>query len=301
MDNTFECTATTTTDTQTDPEGGLPRDHPLFGCVPDTFELQLHRSADPMLYYLHKPSGRHMAMAPGGGQGRIIGAIVWWRHGEDSMNMEAEAPFETLEFTLGFVESQIIKACRYSEHKFRDNLLMHLLKNKKGFAIGDAETPSRPLFESRPSEPGLAKKRSPLDEGQEVDEQKHREKSPRLDRAEESQDGTEEDGHRDDERTTSSPMEHTDEGRQVDAASPPVHQEEAMALEKEQREDDPDGLCMICMENAADTLAVPCMHRVVCTACSLQLRDTADRAVCCRCRTPIEAISYPDNTLVKTE
>lgn len=300
MESSAECATTTTT--ATDSEGGLPRDHPLFGWVPETFELQRERSAGPMLYYLHTPSGRHMAMAPGGDRGRIIGAIVWWRHGEDSMNMEAEAPFETLKFTLRFVESQIADAHQYSEYKFRDNLLMHLLKNKKGFAIGDTETPSRSLFEGRPSEPGSAKKRSPLEEeGQEVDQQKHREKSPRLDRAEESQDGTEEDGHRDDERTTSSPMEHTDEGRQADAASPPVHQEEAMALEKEQREDDPDGLCMICMENVADTLAVPCMHRVVCTACSLQLRDTADRAVCCRCRTPIEAISYPDNTLVKTE
>jgi hypothetical protein len=294
MDGTAEGATTTTTTTTT--EGGLPRDHPLFGYVPETFELQRERSAGPMLYYLHEPSGRHMAIAPGGGQGRIIGAIVWWRHGEDSMNMEAEAPFETLKFTLRFVESQITEACRYSEHKFRDNLLMHLLNNKKGFAIGDGETPSRPLFELRRIPPDSCNKRGPI-----AGEDEHGGRHEKSSRIHETQDGSDP-GPSDQpgEAPRSPRLEPTDEeANPAEDDTSSAQREEPMATEEQIDED--SGLCMICMERMADTVVIPCMHRVVCAACSLGLQNTADRAVCCMCRRPIDAVSYPDNSLLTTE
>ena len=48
--------------------------------------------------------------------------------------------------------------------------------------------------------------------------------------------------------------------------------------------------CMICMDNAPSTYVNPCGHVVVCSTCSIGLRDTADKGICVRCRTPIESI-----------
>ena len=48
--------------------------------------------------------------------------------------------------------------------------------------------------------------------------------------------------------------------------------------------------CMICMDKEANTLVVPCMHRVVCAECSRGLKNTPDRSTCVRCRRPIERV-----------
>ena len=48
--------------------------------------------------------------------------------------------------------------------------------------------------------------------------------------------------------------------------------------------------CMICMDNKANTLVVPCGHSVVCAVCSEKLKDTPDRLTCVRCRSPIEEV-----------
>ncbi len=64
-----------------------------------------------------------------------------------------------------------------------------------------------------------------------------------------------------------------------------------------QEEDDDDGICQVCMDKEADTLVLPCEHRVVCSACSIRLRATADNRICVRCRNPITHVAYADNEL----
>ncbi len=51
-----------------------------------------------------------------------------------------------------------------------------------------------------------------------------------------------------------------------------------------------DNICMICMDNVANTMVLPCEHCVVCTECSVRLRDTADKETCVRCRRRIAHI-----------
>lgn len=65
---------------------------------------------------------------------------------------------------------------------------------------------------------------------------------------------------------------------------------------KRRREEEPTE-CMICLDAPADTLVTPCMHSVVCAACSAQLKnsETPDARICCRCRCPITGVFYPDN------
>lgn len=55
--------------------------------------------------------------------------------------------------------------------------------------------------------------------------------------------------------------------------------------------------CMICLEATPDTTVTPCLHQVVCAACSISLESTADAKVCCQCRCPINGVFYPDNTM----
>lgn len=48
--------------------------------------------------------------------------------------------------------------------------------------------------------------------------------------------------------------------------------------------------CMICLDKKADTVVVPCMHRVVCASCSESLKATNDAHICCQCRKPIDGV-----------
>lgn len=48
--------------------------------------------------------------------------------------------------------------------------------------------------------------------------------------------------------------------------------------------------CLVCWESKPDTIVLPCMHSVVCRACSDRLKTTADRDTCVRCRRPIEIV-----------
>lgn len=54
-----------------------------------------------------------------------------------------------------------------------------------------------------------------------------------------------------------------------------------------------DHLCCICFEKPPDTIVHPCLHCVVCAACSIRLRKTADKALCVQCRRPIGFIDEP--------
>lgn len=45
--------------------------------------------------------------------------------------------------------------------------------------------------------------------------------------------------------------------------------------------------CMICLVNPPNTLVLPCMDRVVCSACSPMLKKTPDAHICVQCRRSI--------------
>lgn len=49
-------------------------------------------------------------------------------------------------------------------------------------------------------------------------------------------------------------------------------------------------LCVICEEQPANTLVMPCGHIVVCSACSELLQKTPDRDVCVQCRKKIDVV-----------
>lgn len=50
--------------------------------------------------------------------------------------------------------------------------------------------------------------------------------------------------------------------------------------------------CMVCLDAPPSTLVLPCMHKVVCEACSEQLKESSDRKTCLYCRSEIQGISY---------
>lgn len=59
--------------------------------------------------------------------------------------------------------------------------------------------------------------------------------------------------------------------------------------EKEE-EENKDVDCVVCMETKADTRVKPCLHVVVCRACSDKLKDSPNARLCVFCRQPIESI-----------
>ncbi|MHA1681304.1 MAG: RING finger protein [Promethearchaeota archaeon] len=59
---------------------------------------------------------------------------------------------------------------------------------------------------------------------------------------------------------------------------------------KENRNEEEEFVCMICMDRPPSTCVHPCRHVVVCSACSIGLRATADKGKCVRCRISIESI-----------
>jgi hypothetical protein len=61
--------------------------------------------------------------------------------------------------------------------------------------------------------------------------------------------------------------------------------------------DSPD-MCVICMATAPTTIVIPCMHKVVCSACSVKLQtDEHNSHICVVCRQPIDSI-YNQTTAV---
>ncbi len=51
-----------------------------------------------------------------------------------------------------------------------------------------------------------------------------------------------------------------------------------------------DEICIICMDNIADTMVLPCEHTVVCKKCSAKLKMTNDAKTCVKCRREITSI-----------
>lgn len=60
-------------------------------------------------------------------------------------------------------------------------------------------------------------------------------------------------------------------------------------------------LCCVCEDAEANTIAVPCGHRVVCRQCSVKLNKDGDNSTrCVVCRQTITHVGYPDNTMKAT-
>lgn len=56
--------------------------------------------------------------------------------------------------------------------------------------------------------------------------------------------------------------------------------------------------CCVCCDNDADTIALPCGHRVVCHRCSQSLGDDENqKSNCVLCRQPISHVAYPNNEM----
>ena len=66
---------------------------------------------------------------------------------------------------------------------------------------------------------------------------------------------------------------------------------------EEEEEEEEDGLCLICMDNAATTIVLPCGHNVACDECSINLRNTPDNTKCVKCRCDITHVSYSTNEM----
>ena len=185
-------------------------------------EFMLVQESHPVYFYEHKTTGLPLACVAGGHQGHIIGGVFYFRAEDDSMNMEIEAPMETMHMTTSFMGTLISKTqipkdgVEGVRKRFIANLNQHL-SGKRWFG--------------EPSEPQII-----------IDQQ--------------------------------------------DAEAPGVAEEA-----------EPPTECMICLEKAPDTTVTPCLHQVVCAACSVALEKTPDAKICCQCRCKIDGIFYPDNTV----
>ncbi len=60
-----------------------------------------------------------------------------------------------------------------------------------------------------------------------------------------------------------------------------------------------DNICMICLDNKADTMVLPCNHIVVCKVCSNNLQKTPDNKICVQCRRPISEVMWDGGNELK--
>ena len=60
-----------------------------------------------------------------------------------------------------------------------------------------------------------------------------------------------------------------------------------IVIKDNEKNEEDDNLCLICMENVANTMVMPCEHVVVCKQCSDKLKNTNDKNTCVKCRRPI--------------
>lgn len=87
------------------------------------------------------------------------------------------------------------------------------------------------------------------------------------------------------------------EGKPISLATEVPQAQQVNGDADDQAEPNEPNECSICLDKAANTVVMPCEHSVVCEQCSKDLKNTNDRAVCCQCRNPIDAVYYPDNTV----
>ena len=60
--------------------------------------------------------------------------------------------------------------------------------------------------------------------------------------------------------------------------------------EDEEKNDNDDNVCMICLDREPNTMVLPCEDCVVCKECSTGLKNTNDHHTCVKCRRPITDI-----------
>jgi hypothetical protein len=75
----------------------------------------------------------------------------------------------------------------------------------------------------------------------------------------------------------------------VDSQAPEHEKEDAKEKEEEAGVTTPT-LCCVCLDAPADTLVLPCMHQVVCRACSPQLTQTPQARYCLQCTRRFESV-----------
>ncbi|AYV77318.1 MAG: RING finger domain protein [Barrevirus sp.] len=66
--------------------------------------------------------------------------------------------------------------------------------------------------------------------------------------------------------------------------------DEDKGKEEEKEEVEEVQECFICMDKVANTMVLPCSHCIVCSDCSIRLRNTNDHHTCVKCRRPITDI-----------
>jgi len=85
------------------------------------------------------------------------------------------------------------------------------------------------------------------------------------------------------------------------SATPPAaetmdNDDDKKKSEEEKKEEEKAQECMVCMERPADTLVLPCLHKVACKQCSNDLtRDPNNSTLCIVCRQKIQLILTEDN------
>lgn len=59
---------------------------------------------------------------------------------------------------------------------------------------------------------------------------------------------------------------------------------------RDEKKQDEEDVCVICMEEKPNTLVLPCMCSVVCQKCSKMLENTNDKDICVKCRRKFQEI-----------
>ena len=75
--------------------------------IPSTFTL-IEVYGGKIHIYKHNATGLPMAAMDGISDGACIGGIIFWRHGDNSMNMEACCPLETVENVMKFLDEDTL-------------------------------------------------------------------------------------------------------------------------------------------------------------------------------------------------
>jgi hypothetical protein len=155
--------------------------------IPNSFKEVEAYSRGPVRVYRHKPSGCPIATIVGGHQGVIMGAIIYFREENDSMNIEAETPMNMVADTMKYLEKTL------PHTKPRDTLdglwarflvnFFNTLQQKRGFTADGSPTQ---LFGVKREAPTRAAENNNNDRGEvekQEEEDNHTECMICLDRA----------------------------------------------------------------------------------------------------------------------
>ena len=122
--------------------------NPLAPHIPAAFQEVADMSFGPVHIYRHEPTGLPLAALVGGHRGQVIGGILYFRAQDDSMNLEVEAPMDTLGGVVAVAEKMMAetKPCDTIDGlwtRFLDNVLGQLAQ-KRAFAADGSPVPIVP-------------------------------------------------------------------------------------------------------------------------------------------------------------